>query len=53
MCRFFFPHAATQSEGLERKEGHPINAVSKAAIVPSRVVLLMELREQGWSHLQP
>jgi intracellular sulfur oxidation DsrE/DsrF family protein len=40
-------------EGMEKKEGHPIAMVSDAVIVPSGVVRLMELQEQGWSYVRP
>ena len=40
-------------EGMEKKEGHPINFLSEATIVPSGVVRLMELQENGWSYVKP
>jgi intracellular sulfur oxidation DsrE/DsrF family protein len=40
-------------EGMEKKEGHPINVLSEAVVVPSGVVRLMELQEKGWSYLRP
>jgi len=40
-------------EGMEKKEGHPINVLSDAVVVPSGVVRLMELQEKGWSYLRP
>jgi intracellular sulfur oxidation DsrE/DsrF family protein len=40
-------------EGMEKKEGHPINVLSEAVIVPSGVVRLMELQEEGWSYVRP
>ena len=40
-------------EGMEKKEGHPINVLSEAIIVPSGVVRLMELQEEGWSYVRP
>jgi uncharacterized protein len=39
--------------GMEKKEGHPIPIVSEATIVPSGVVRLTELQEQGWSYIRP
>jgi intracellular sulfur oxidation DsrE/DsrF family protein len=39
--------------GMEKKEGHPIPIVSVAKVVPSGVVRLTELEEQGWSYLRP
>jgi len=40
-------------QGMEKTEGHPIAIVSEATIVPSGVVRLMELQEQGWSYVRP
>jgi uncharacterized protein len=40
-------------EGMEKKEGHPISVLSEAVIVPSGVVRLMELQEEGWSYVRP
>ena len=40
-------------EGMEKKEGHPINVLSEAVLVPSGVVRLMELQEKGWSYVRP
>src|SRR5450631_1455753 len=39
--------------GMEKKEGHPINVLSEAVIVPSGVVRLMELQDKGWSYVRP
>jgi intracellular sulfur oxidation DsrE/DsrF family protein len=40
-------------QGMERTEGRAINIVPDASIVPSGVVHLMELQEQGWSYVRP
>jgi intracellular sulfur oxidation DsrE/DsrF family protein len=40
-------------KGMEKAEGHPIPIVAEATIVPSGVVHLMELQEQGWSYVRP
>jgi intracellular sulfur oxidation DsrE/DsrF family protein len=40
-------------EGMEKKEGHAIDVLSEAVIVPSGVVRLMELQEKGWSYVRP
>ena len=40
-------------QGMEKVEGHAISVVPEAAIVPSGVVHLMELQEQGWSYVRP
>jgi intracellular sulfur oxidation DsrE/DsrF family protein len=40
-------------QGMEKTEGHAISVVPDASIVPSGVVHLMELQEQGWSYVRP
>jgi intracellular sulfur oxidation DsrE/DsrF family protein len=40
-------------EGMEKKEGHAIEILPDAIIVPSGVVRLMELQGKGWSYLRP
>ena len=40
-------------QGMEKTEGHAISVVPEATIVPSGVVHLMELQEQGWSYIRP
>jgi uncharacterized protein len=40
-------------QGMEKSEGHAISIVPDATIVPSGVVRLMELQEQGWSYVRP
>lgn len=40
-------------QGMEKTEGHAIPIVSEATVVPSGVVRLMELQEQGWSYVRP
>jgi intracellular sulfur oxidation DsrE/DsrF family protein len=39
--------------GMEKNEGHPIPIVSEATVVPSGVVRLSELQEEGWSYIRP
>jgi uncharacterized protein len=38
---------------MEKAEGKEIFVVSDATIVPSGLVRLMELQEQGWSYVRP
>jgi uncharacterized protein len=38
---------------MEKDEGRKLTFVAGATIVPSGVVRLMELQEQGWSYLRP
>jgi uncharacterized protein len=40
-------------QGMEKAEGKEIPVVSDATVVPSGVVRLMELQEQGWSYVRP
>lgn len=40
-------------QAMEKTEGHAISIVSDATIVPSGVVRLIELQEQGWSYVRP
>jgi intracellular sulfur oxidation DsrE/DsrF family protein len=40
-------------QGMEKAEGKPVSIISDATLVPSGVVHLMELQEQGWSYVRP
>jgi uncharacterized protein len=40
-------------QGMEKAEGHAISVLPEATIVPSGVVHLTELQEQGWSYVRP
>jgi hypothetical protein len=40
-------------QGMEKAEGHAIAVLPEATVVPSGVVHLMELQEQGWSYVKP
>ncbi|MFZ3236132.1 MAG: DsrE family protein [Stellaceae bacterium] len=40
-------------EAMEKREGHPITIVPEATVVPSGVVRLTQLQEQGWSYIRP
>jgi uncharacterized protein len=40
-------------QGMEKTEGHAISILPETIIVPSGVVRLMELQEQGWSYVRP
>jgi intracellular sulfur oxidation DsrE/DsrF family protein len=39
--------------GMEKHEGHPIPIVKEATVVPSGVVRLNQLQEEGWSYIRP
>jgi intracellular sulfur oxidation DsrE/DsrF family protein len=40
-------------QAMEKAEGHAISIIPEATSVPSGVVRLMELEEQGWSYVRP
>ena len=40
-------------QGMAKTEGKEIPVVADATVVPSGVVRLMELQEQGWSYIRP
>jgi hypothetical protein len=40
-------------EGMEKKEGHRVEMLAAASVVPSGVIRLMELQEKGWSYVRP
>jgi len=40
-------------QGMEKREGHAITIIPQAKIVPTGVVRLIELEEQGWSYIRP
>lgn len=48
-----FSACANTRQGMEKAEGHPIPILADATVVPSGVVHLMELQEQGWSYIRP
>jgi len=52
-ARIVFSACDTTRQSMEKREGHPIPIVPQAAIVPSGVVRLMQLQEQGWSYVRP
>ena len=40
-------------QSMEKTEGHAISILPDATLVPSGVVRLMELQEEGWSYVRP
>ena len=40
-------------QGMDKAEGHTIALLPEATVVPSGVVRLMELQEQGFSYVRP
>src|SRR5262249_18610224 len=51
--KIVFAACNNTKQGMEKREGKAITIVPQATIVPSGVVRLMELQEQGWSYLRP
>jgi uncharacterized protein len=52
-ARIVFSACDNTKQKMEKREGHPITIVPQATIVPSGVVRLMQLQEQGWSYVRP
>ena len=48
-----FAACANTMAGMKKREGHDIELVPEARVVPAGVVRLMELQEQGWSYVKP
>lgn len=48
-----FSACANTRRAMEKAEGKPIPIILGATVVPSGVVRLTELQEQGWSYLKP
>ena len=51
--RIQFSACGNTRQGMEKAEGHPIPLLPDATVVPSGVVHLSELQEQGWSYVRP
>jgi intracellular sulfur oxidation DsrE/DsrF family protein len=48
-----FSACGNTKRGMEKAEGHPVQIISQASVVPAGVVRLSELQEQGWSYIRP
>ena len=48
-----FSACGNTKKGMEKAEGHPVQIISQASVVPAGVVRLSELQEQGWSYIRP
>lgn len=48
-----FSACANTKAAMESSEGRPITIVPQATVVPSGVVRLSQLQEQGWSYIRP
>jgi intracellular sulfur oxidation DsrE/DsrF family protein len=51
--KIVFAACNNTKQGMEKREGHAIEIIPQATIVPSGVVRLIELQEQGWSYVRP
>ena len=40
-------------QGMEKREGQSITILPEASLVPSGVITLTELQEEGWSYVRP
>jgi len=52
-AKIAFAACNVTKQGMEKREGHAIAILPEATIVPSGVVRLMPLQEQGWSYIRP
>jgi len=52
-AKITFAACNNTKQGMEKREGHAITLLPQATLVPSGVVRLVELQEQGWSYLRP
>lgn len=48
-----FSACGNTKKGMEKAEGHSIQIIPQATVVPAGVVRLSELQEQGWSYIRP
>jgi intracellular sulfur oxidation DsrE/DsrF family protein len=52
-AKVIFSACNITKQGMEKREGRAITIVPQATLVPSGVVQIMELQEQGWSYVRP
>jgi intracellular sulfur oxidation DsrE/DsrF family protein len=48
-----FSACSITKQAMEKREGQSIAILPEANLVPSGVITLMELQEQGWSYIRP
>ena len=48
-----FSACGNTKAGMEKHEGKPVTIIPQATVVPSGIVRLMQLQEQGWSYVRP
>ncbi len=51
--RVSFSACGNTKKSMERAEGHPVQIIPQATVVPAGVVRLSELQEHGWSYIRP
>lgn len=51
--RIQFSACNNTKQNMEKTEGKTVPIISDATLVPSGVVRLMELQEEGWSYVRP
>ena len=53
MGNLSFAACGNTQANMKKKEGMDIPIIAEATVVPSGVVRLMELQEEGWSYIRP
>lgn len=48
-----FSACGNTMKNMEKSEGHPVQIIPQASVVPAGVVRLSELQEDGWSYIRP
>ncbi len=48
-----FSACGNTKTNMEKAEGHPVDIIQDATVVPAGVVRLTELQEQGWAYIRP
>lgn len=51
--KIVFSACNNTKQAMEKRENHPITIVPQARMVPSGVVRIIQLEEQGWSYVRP
>ena len=51
--KILFSACNNTKQSMEKREGQSIAILPEASLVPSGVVTLMELQEEGWSYVRP
>ena len=51
--KILFSACNNTKQAMEKREGQSIAILPEASLVPSGVVTLMELQEEGWSYVRP